>query len=71
MNTLAHRTTRSHPKRSFSLFSWLFAADNVWRQRQRLAQLDPHLRRDIGVTEDDIRLENKRPVWDAPEFWRR
>ncbi len=37
--------------------------------RQRLAQLEPHLLRDIGLTVDQAHREAARPVWDAPKTW--
>ena len=33
------------------------------RSRRGLTQLDPHMLRDIGLT------EAARPLWDAPEHW--
>ncbi len=41
------------------------------RQRAHLAELDDHILRDIGLTRDDALREAQRPVWDAPERWRR
>lgn len=43
----------------------------VWRQRQQLRRLPEHLRRDIGLTRAQIADELARPVWDAPQTWRR
>lgn len=43
---------------------------SVWRERQHLARLDPHLRRDIGLTDAQIHGEVVRPVWDVPSTWR-
>ncbi len=42
----------------------------VWRQRRTLAELPPYLRDDLGLTEDQIRRESRRPIWDVPEHWR-
>lgn len=46
----------------------------IWRslrkQRTRLADLDDHILRDIGVTRDMALKESKRPFWDAPPHWR-
>ncbi|MCE6951914.1 DUF1127 domain-containing protein [Cereibacter sphaeroides] len=41
------------------------------RQRQALAQLDPHLLADVGVTPAEAEAEAMRPIWDVPSNWRR
>lgn len=41
------------------------------RSRTRLAGLDPHLLRDIGLTEAEAQAEARRPAWDAPPHWLR
>nr|WP_209877680.1 DUF1127 domain-containing protein [Azospirillum soli] len=33
------------------------------RQRRALANLDDHLLRDIGVTQDHARRESEKPFW--------
>ncbi len=33
------------------------------RQRRRLAQLDEHLLRDIGITPEQARREARKPFW--------
>ena len=43
----------------------------IARQRRDLSKLEPHLLKDIGVTQDDARIEAARPPWDAPDFWTR
>ena len=43
----------------------------LWRQRRSLAHLDDHLLRDIGVTPQEAAREAARPIWDAPQSWRR
>ncbi len=43
----------------------------LWRQRRCLASLDDHLLRDIGLTRDAALREARRPLWDAPQSWRR
>lgn len=67
-HSTAHRAARSHARPSF--FASLRDALGLWRQRRHLAQLDPHLRRDLGLTDDDIRAESTRPIWDVPDSWR-
>lgn len=40
-------------------------------QRVRLAELEPHILRDIGLTPEEAAAEASRPFWDAPAAWRR
>ncbi|WP_353471603.1 DUF1127 domain-containing protein [Salipiger sp. H15] len=42
----------------------------VSRQRRRLAELDPHLLRDLGLTRGEAIDEARRAFWDAPSHWR-
>jgi len=42
---------------------------SLYRQRRTLAQLDPHLLKDIGITPEMARKEAIRPIWDAPAHW--
>ena len=39
------------------------------RDRRRLAVLDDHLLRDIGITREAALREAERKVWDAPDYW--
>lgn len=41
------------------------------RERRRLALLDDHLLRDIGISRDAARREAARRDWDVPDHWRR
>lgn len=41
------------------------------KSRQRLARLDDHLLRDIGLTRPEAEAEAARTPWDAPPHWRR
>ena len=41
----------------------------VTKQRRRLADLDDHLLRDIGLTREQANQEAKRRVWDVPGHW--
>lgn len=41
------------------------------RERRRLALLDSHMLRDIGLSRDEALREAERPVWDVPAHWRR
>lgn len=41
------------------------------RTRRSLADLEPHLLRDIGITPEQARAERGRPVWDVPKNWLR
>jgi uncharacterized protein YjiS (DUF1127 family) len=42
----------------------------VGRSRRKLAALDDHLLRDIGLTRAEAQTEGQRPAWDAPAGWR-
>ena len=39
------------------------------QRRSRLAELEPHMLADIGLTHDQALREAVRPVWDAPAGW--
>lgn len=41
------------------------------RSRARLAALDPHLLRDIGLSGAKAEAEARRPLWDVPPHWLR
>ena len=41
----------------------------IRRHRRRLTALDPHLLRDIGLSEADVRREASGPFWDVPRHW--
>jgi uncharacterized protein YjiS (DUF1127 family) len=47
-----------------------FAALALHRQRRRLAALDDHLLRDIGLTRAEATAEAQRLLWDVPPHWR-
>lgn len=73
MNAHAHSRS-SHAgvrfRRGNGLLAALLGYDSVFRQRRALGRLDPHIRRDIGLSEVDIGRESSRSVWDIPEWWR-
>lgn len=54
-----------------SLLGRLRLALAARRHRRRLTHLDPHLLRDIGLSDADVRLEANRPFWDVPQHWLR
>jgi uncharacterized protein YjiS (DUF1127 family) len=62
---------QSSARRARSILSIVLNVLSLRRQRRRLAELDPHLLRDIGITEDEARREAQLPVWDVPSHWRR
>ncbi|WP_422032915.1 DUF1127 domain-containing protein [Roseovarius sp.] len=65
MIALLARRRRHAPARRLSLWAHL----SLNRQRRALAQLDPRLLRDVGLTEDAARAEAARRFWDAPRHW--
>lgn len=69
MITLAlHRHATARPIR---LFRRLWTALEVGRSRARLAQLDDHMLRDIGLDREQAQHEADRAAWDVPAHWRR
>lgn len=59
------------PTLAIPLGRLLAALVSLRRERQALGNLDAHLLRDIGITQDEARREARRPVWDAPGHWLR
>lgn len=49
----------------------LLSAIALRRSRVRLAELDDHLLRDIGLTRGQAAAEGERSSWDAPDHWLR
>ena len=45
------------------LARWLLHCHERTRQRRQLAELEPRLRADIGVTGSDITAELDKPFW--------
>lgn len=60
-----------HWPRLGGLLSYLTACFQARRQRVELGQLEPHMLRDIGVTDAAALKESQRPLWDVPKTWRR
>ena len=59
-------------ERRFSLariFRKFIMLNALRRQRRRLALLDDHLLRDIGLSREAARREAERKDWDAPDYW--
>ncbi|MFN3971895.1 MAG: DUF1127 domain-containing protein [Gemmobacter sp.] len=48
----------------------LFAALILRRSRARLAALDDHILRDIGLSRAEAEAESRRALWDVPDHWR-
>lgn len=66
MDHILHRTTRHHiPSVLARFWHWRELA----RERAALARLDPHLLRDIGLTDEEARREAGRSAWDVPDHW--
>lgn len=61
---------RCHPA-PVSRLSVVTRLATLWRQRRALARLDDRALDDIGVNRAQAEAEARRPVWDAPDFWRR
>ncbi|MCA0203347.1 MAG: DUF1127 domain-containing protein [Proteobacteria bacterium] len=48
----------------------LATARALRRQRIDLAALDDQMLADIGITREQAQREARRPLWDAPSYWR-
>ena len=71
MSTLirtTHPATRTRQPRTgfWKMVGWMGL---LRRQRRDLANLDPHLLKDIGLTRAAAAREARRKPWDAPENW--
>jgi uncharacterized protein YjiS (DUF1127 family) len=58
------------PGRRTGMLSRLVARRELARQRARLAELDEHLLRDIGLSRAEALAEAALPNWDPPDWWR-
>lgn len=63
----AHAASGSRPRPS--AFGWLMTAMDVWRSRQQLNSLEPHMLEDIGIAAKNAKSEASRPIWDVPAHW--
>lgn len=61
----------SRPGLLARLLAALIRLEAQARARRRLATLDAHMLRDIGMTEAEVQTLEARPEWDAPAHWRR
>ncbi len=62
--------TRTMTARPTSLLSRLAKGFALAHQRRTLANLDNDALRDLGISKTDALIEAKRPLWDAPAYWR-
>jgi uncharacterized protein YjiS (DUF1127 family) len=62
--------TRRHRHPALSILALLHHSLDLKRSRGRLALLDDHLLRDIGLTREAAESEAERPLWDVPTHWR-
>jgi len=63
----AHAASGSRPRHS--AIGWLMTAMDVWRSRQQLNSLEPHMLEDIGIAPKNAKSEASRPIWDVPAHW--
>lgn len=66
--TICKVVTTCAPTIELGFFQRIFG---IWRQRQHLDRLPAHMRRDIGLSDAQVAQEVQRPLWDAPQTWRR
>lgn len=71
MYTQACTTASARPSLLRRLLDGLASRETEARARHRLARLEPHLLRDIGMTAEEAKALAKRPEWDAPAHWKR
>lgn len=64
MNTVIDRP--HHMPSRGRLIDRFHTAMALYRSRARLAKLDPHMLRDIGIDRGTAEKEAARPIWDAP-----
>ena len=64
---LAATPSRSTSRRFF--WQWLITAFAARKQRRDLANLDPHLLNDIGLSREAATREANRKLWDVPQHW--
>lgn len=69
METVFGRSSLS--SRRLSMSERIHKAWALHRSRLRLAQLEPHMLSDIGLDAETAQIEAQRPVWDAPDVWKR
>ncbi|SLN58484.1 hypothetical protein AQS8620_02595 [Aquimixticola soesokkakensis] len=69
--SLSGRSIRFSSLSLKGLWSALAQMQAVSRQRKALADLDPDLLDDIGVTASEARIEAQRPAWDVRASWTR
>ena len=70
MFTRTHRRPALRRPLLSGLITGLGAMFSLHRQRARLAVLDDHALRDIGLSRAEAEREAGRPAWDAPKGWR-
>ena len=49
-----------------TLLTTLMKAWQVARERRALRHVDPHILKDIGLTQEQAAIEASRPIWDLP-----
>jgi uncharacterized protein YjiS (DUF1127 family) len=71
ISTNCHAANTTSASTRYSVIAKLSHFHAVWTQRKALKSLDSAGLRDIGVTRAQAQAEANRPIWDAPESWRR
>lgn len=62
--------TKYRPTSLRAIWRRLLSGAALARSRGRLALLDDHQLRDIGLTRAEAEAEAARPAWDAPPHWK-
>lgn len=66
--TSLHRSRKWHLSLT-AILAGFFHRSGLRRARRRLAELDDHMLRDIGVNRAEALAEANRKGWDAPDHW--
>ncbi len=69
MTSLVHHHTCVHVPARTTFLQRVFYRLSLQNSRRALSDLDPHLLRDVGISETDARRESTRKAWDAPSHW--
>jgi uncharacterized protein YjiS (DUF1127 family) len=70
LSSIRRGAAARHPLVLRHFLRWLGLARVIRQHRQALLRLDPHLLRDIGLTQEQAETEARRPIWDVPGHWR-
>ncbi|GHA62489.1 hypothetical protein GCM10008927_29860 [Amylibacter ulvae] len=71
---MSYAPTKSYacaPGQQKSFLQKIFAMNALHRQRKQLANLPTSALADIGLTTQDVAVEQRKSLWDAPVYFRK